>query len=98
MVGRIGEVLVRGIGRLWNCSVGWPSSTALMKVRNTSPAPTRAGSVLTFAGSPNQTATAICGVMPQNVMSLYSVDVPVFAATTWPFGSAASWPPCPRTC
>ena len=25
-------------------------------------------------------------------MSLYSVDVPVFAATTWPFGSAASWP------
>ena len=63
-----------------------------MKVRNTSPAPTRAGSVLTFAGSPNQTATAICGVMPQNVMSLYSVDVPVFAATTCPFGSAASVP------
>ena len=97
MVGRIGEVLVRGIGRLWEL-LGRLAVEHRAHEGAEHVAGTHTGrSVLTFAGSPNQTATAICGVMPQNVMSLYSVDVPVFAATTWPFGSAASWP-VPRTC
>ena len=65
---------------------------AVMNSLNTSAALTSVGMVSWLDGSPNQMATDSCGVMPQNVMSWYSLEVPVFAATSWPLSSLASVP------
>ena len=89
------KVLYAGSDACANSSVGWPSSTTLMKARNTSSAPVCSGSDTPSAsprGSPNHVATAICGVIPQNVISMKLLLVPVLAATVWPFGSAAPVP------
>ena len=71
MVGRIGEVLVRGIGRLRELlSRLAVEHRAHEGAERRRPHPHGLGMVTWLLGSPNQMAVAICGVMPQNVMSL----------------------------